>query len=204
MNNAGIMATPPGSTTEGYEIQFGTNYIGHALLTRLLIPILLSTVDEHKSDVRIINISSEAHRLAPGGILFDKAKLDARGPWVRYGQSKLANILFTRELAVRYPSITSVAINPGIISTDLYGPSERTNALVRLSTATIGALTMGNVALGALNQLWAAVGHHEELVSGRYYSWKGNMSKGSKRAQDARLAQQLWDWTMEELAKHGY
>lgn len=205
INNAGIMAAPPGSTQEGYEIHFGTNHMGHALLTKLLLPMLLSTAEAHGSDVRIINISSECHRIAPrGGMLFDKSKLNAQGPWVRYGNSKLANILFTRELASRFPNLISVAVNPGIIRTDLYEPSKRSNWFVRFGIMTIGALMMGSVDTGALNQLWAAAGKHDELISGSYYSWMGNVSKGSKSAQDLRLARELWDWTMKELATHGY
>lgn len=205
INNAGIMAAPLGSTQEGYEIHFGTNHIGHALLTKLLLPILLSTAQVHGSDVRIINVSSECHRIGPrDGILFDKSKLYAQGPWVRYGNSKLANILFTRELATRFPSITSVAVNPGIIKTDLYGPSQRSNRFVRFGIMTIGALVMGSVDTGALNQLWAAACKHDELISGSYYNWMGNVSKGSRSAQDLKLARELWEWTMKEFAAHGY
>lgn len=205
INSAGIMATSPGSTQEGYELQFGTNYMGHALLTKLLLPVLLSTAEASESDVRIVNVSSEGHILAPGaGILFDKSQLDARGTWTRYGQSKLANILFTRELARRYPSIASVAVNPGLVKTGLYETSQQANWLVRYGTMTIGSLTMATVAVGTLNQLWAAAGKRQELVSGSYYNPVGNLSKGSKHAKDAGLAEALWDWTARELAAHGY
>lgn len=204
VNNAGIMATRPETTKEGYEVQFGTNYLGHALLTKLLLPTLIFTAKAHNSDVRIVNLSSECHLLAPnGGIIFDKSELDAQGTWVRYGQSKLANILFTRELASRYPSITSVAVHPGVIKTDLYRPSQQTNALVRYAMMTIGFLMMGTVASGSLNQLWAAAGRREEMVSGSYYEPVGSISTGSKYAQDARLARELWDWTEEQLKAHG-
>ena len=199
------MGTTAGSTKEGYEIQLGTNFLGHALLIKLLLPTLLATAKGHGSDVRIINLSSEAHRLAPSdGILFDRSKLDSHGTWARYGQSKLANILLTRELASRYPSITSVAVHPGVIKTDLYEPGQKTNALVRFGLMTAGWLTMGTVSSGALNQLWAAVGKRSELVSGSYYTPVGTISNGSKYAQDARLAHTLWDWTDGEMAAHGY
>lgn len=205
INSAGIMATSPGSTAEGYELQFGTNYMGHALLTKLLLPVLLSTAEARESDVRIVNVSSEGHILAPGaGILFDKSQLDARGTWARYGQSKLANILFTRELARRYPSIASVAVHPGLVKTGLYEPSRQANWLVRYGTMTIGSLAMTTVAVGTLNQLWAAAGKRKELVSGSYYNPVGSMSQGSKHAKDAGLAEALWDWTARELAAHGY
>lgn len=205
VNNAGIMATSPGTTQDGYELQFGTNYMGHALLTKLLLPILLSTAEARKSDVRIVNVSSEGHVLAPrAGILLDKSQLDAQGTWARYGQSKLANILFTRELASRYPGITSVAVHPGLIQTNLYQPSQRANWLVKYGTMTIGSLTMATVAVGTLNQLWAAAGKRNELVSGSYYNPVGNFTPGSQHANDPGLAKALWDWTTTELAAHGY
>ena len=93
INNAGIMATPTGTTEDGYEIQFGTNHMGHALLTKLLLPTLLATVKQPGADVRIVNLTSEGHNLAPsGGIIFDKAKLDAQGTWARYGQSSMYDL----------------------------------------------------------------------------------------------------------------
>lgn len=108
MNNAGIMACPAGLTKEGYEIQFGTNHMGHALLSKLLLPTLQRTAKEPGSDVRIINLSSWGNNFAPkGGLIFDAMKTDMQSytTFSRYGQSKLANILFNRELAKRYPSI---------------------------------------------------------------------------------------------------
>ena len=73
--NAGIMRMRPGTTAEGYEIAFGINYLGHALLTKLLMPTLLSTAELPGADVRVVAVSSEGHSLAPkGGILFDKLK----------------------------------------------------------------------------------------------------------------------------------
>ena len=119
-NNAGIMAVPAATTQEGYEIQFGTNHIGHALLTKLLLPTMLKTAEEPNADVRIINLSSMGHQMAPTkGIDFDNLSLSNSSPWTRYGQSKLANILFAKELAKRYPTITSISVHPGIIKTDV-------------------------------------------------------------------------------------
>lgn len=204
LNNAGIMAVPAGTTEEGYEIQFGTNHLGHALLTKLLLPTLLSTA-EKGTDVRIVNLSSEGHNLAPtGGILFDKSKLDAQGTWARYGQSKLANILHARELARRYPSITAVSVHPGLITTDLYKPNKESNLLVRYGMAIMGPFIMQDVKQGALNQLWTAVAKKGEVVNGAYYKPVGQLSKGSGYAQDANLAVRLWEWTEKELVAQGY
>ena len=198
------MAAPAGTTEEGYEIQFGTNHMGHALLTKLLLPTLLATA-EKGADVRIVNLSSEGHNLAPtGGILFDKSKLDAQGTWARYGQSKLANILYARELATRYPSITTVSVHPGIIKTDLYEPNKETNLLVRYGMAIVGPLIMQDVAQGALNQLWVTAAKKEGLINGAYYKPVGQLSKGSGYAQDTGLAASLWKWTQNELVAKGY
>ena len=112
--NAGVMALPPSQTKDGYETQFGTNHMGHALLIKLLLPLMLRTAEEPQSDVRIINVSSIAYKQAPKeGIAFDTLKtpqadlgsLIPGGKWARYGQSKLANMLYTRELAQRHPKI---------------------------------------------------------------------------------------------------
>ena len=121
INNAGVMALPASTTNEGYEIQFGTNHIGHFLLTKLLMPTLQRTA-EAKQDVRIINLSSEGHRLPPkGGLALKDARsnMSSYSTWVRYGHSKLANLLFTRELTKRYPAIKSIAVHPGGIETGL-------------------------------------------------------------------------------------
>jgi len=205
INNAGIMAVPAGATKEGYEIQFGTNHVGHALLTRLLLPTLLRTAEGPGGDVRILNLSSEGHHLAPtGGILFDRTKLDAQGTWARYGQSKLANILFTRSLAKKYPSITSVSLHPGVIKTDLYGPNKESNAVVRYGLALFGPLFMRDIPQGAKNQLWAATTETKELENGAYYKPVATKSGGSADARDANLAESLWEWTEKELASQGF
>ena len=199
------MATPPGTTEDGYEIQFGTNHMGHALLTKLLLPTLLSTAKMPEADVRIVNLSSEGHKLVPkGGFVTDKAKVDAMGSWVRYGHSKLANILFTRELAARYRDITSVAVHPGVINTDLFKPNKETSVLLRWGMAVLGRFMMGTVQEGAKNQLWAATTKKDGLRSGAYYTPIGSLSNGSSYAQDSALAGKLWDWTQSEIAKKGF
>lgn len=205
INNAGIMAVPAGTTAEGYEIQFGTNHVGHALLTKLLLPTLLRTAERSATDVRILNLTSEGHKLAPtGGILFDKVKTAAQGTWTCYGQSKLANILFTRSLAKNYPSIKSVSLHPGVVHTDLMGPYQKSNALVRYTTAIVGPLFWKSVSQGAKNQLWAATTKADELENGAYYTPVGCKSVGSAYSQDPDLAERLDEWTNKELALKGY
>ena len=203
LNNAGIMACPWSETAEGYEIQFGTNHMGHALLTKLLLPTMLQTAEEPGADVRIVTLSSYGHTMAPSaGIIFDTAALAKEGPWVRYGQSKLANILFTKQLAKRYPSIKSVAIHPGNIETDLWDHNVKLNLFVKYLVNLFGSFWLQNVAEGARNQLWAAVA--KGVISGTYYTPVGQPSKGTSNARSEKLAEKLWNWTEKEIKKHTY
>lgn len=128
MNNAGIIAKPAALSIDGYEIQFATNNLGHAMLTKQLLPVLLKTAKDPNSDVRIIsNISAgyESHRTIKGGISFEELDTGSTisrmvlGAWIRYGQSKLATILFAKELAHRYPELTSVVIYQGLVKTPM-------------------------------------------------------------------------------------
>lgn len=204
INNAGVMALPPGTTQEGFEIQFGTNHVGHALLTKLLLPTLLSTAEQPGSDVRIINLTSEGHRMAPsGGIKVDKEVMDKQGTWARYGNSKLANIMFSRELATRYPSITSVAVHPGIIKTDLYAPNQNSSMIMKYGLMVFAPM-MKTVATGAHNQLWAATTKKEDLANGAYYTPVGSKSNGGGYAQDKAQSKELWEWTEKQLSSKGY
>ncbi|CZR69356.1 related to enoyl-CoA hydratase/isomerase [Phialocephala subalpina] len=196
--NAGIMATPPGLTKDGYEIQFGTNHVGHALLTKLLLPTLEKTA-EQAADVRVIAVSSVGHVGAPwSGICFDKLKTEMS--WtptmVRYGQSKLANILFARELAKRYPKILAVSIHPGAVNTELYR-SVFNGWLSPLNRIRGGFDT---VETGAKNQLWAGTVKREDVTNGEYYTPVAMSGQGSWNSQDMALAAKLWEWTENELA----
>lgn len=108
-------------TEDGHEIQFGTHHMGHALFTKLLTPTLLKTAEELKSDVRVINVSSEDHQLVSGlSIIYEQAKLEGYSTLRLCGQSKLANIMHRRELQTRYPSIMATSVYPGVIVTDPY------------------------------------------------------------------------------------
>ncbi|KAI9834108.1 MAG: hypothetical protein M1826_005219 [Phylliscum demangeonii] len=213
MNNAGIMAVPAGLTADGYEIQFGTNHLGPALLTKLLLPTLLATAvaegSEAEADVRIVNLTSYGHVGAPSatGIAFDDISLPSASVWTRYGQSKLANILFTRSLARHYPhpGLVAVAVHPGVVRTDIMHSATAASVWVRWANALLGPLLYTDVVNGARNQLWAAAGApRAALVNGAYYTPVGQRNKGSRWAQDEALAERLWVWTEEELGKHGY
>ena len=116
INNAGVMALPQRTLTkDGFEMQFGTNHLGHFLLTYLL----LDRIKEAPS-ARIVNVSSSAHRR--GKMDFDNLNSEkSYVPWVAYGTSKLANILFTRSLAKRLKgtNVTANSLHPGVINTEL-------------------------------------------------------------------------------------
>ncbi|KAK9803584.1 hypothetical protein WJX72_002288 [[Myrmecia] bisecta] len=117
VNNAGVMACPELQTAEGYELQLGVNHLGHFLLTSMLLPLL--TQSDRPS--RIVNVSSSAHKFGK----MDWDDLMGRKnyqPWKAYGQSKLANVLFTYELARQLPpsaNLTVNALHPGVVNTEL-------------------------------------------------------------------------------------
>ncbi|KAB8212538.1 NAD(P)-binding protein [Aspergillus parasiticus] len=198
INNTSIMATPTGQTEEGYEIQFGTNHIGHALLTRLLLPTLKYTATI-APDVRVVFLSSSLHSSAPkeGYFLDDRLKtpMPDISTWTLYGQSKLANIHYCRALAQRHPEIKFVSIHPGLVKTNL-GPEFMSgfNFVVSAALKFVMRFTTVNVREGAFNSLWAATSLAAE--SGAFYYPVGITGK------DEKLREQLWEYTEMELQPH--
>lgn len=214
--NAGIIAKPPVLSVDGYEIQFATNHLGHAMVTKQLLSYLLSATKMPDADVRVISITSdgyEFHRLIKGGIAFDELQRGATisrmllgplGPWVRYGQSKLANILFAAELGRRYPDIVSVSIHPGVVKTPMLEGFSTSARLVNDFGLWLSSITSVEPPEGALNQLWCAAGAaREELVQSGFYRPVGidSTEKLAPLAKDRDLAKRLWDWTEGILAK---
>ncbi|KIV85792.1 hypothetical protein PV11_01450 [Exophiala sideris] len=207
INNAGVMGLPPGQTKEGYEIHFGTNHMGHALLTKLLLPLLLKTA-ERGADVRILNLSSEGNMVAPKKSFVPdqlSSPMSDTHSYVRYGQSKLANILFSRELARRYPSILTTAVHPGRVATPLLDQMMATRSFTAYLQKTFDAMSgILTPVQGAYTSLWAATWKRDEVQNGAYYAPWGKLMAGSKQIQDPELAKRLWDYTEQELKKHGY
>ena len=205
MCNAGIMAQPPGLTKDGYEVQFGTNHVGHALLIKLLLPTLLRTAEQPGADVRVIILTSLGFRGHPkAGIVFKDLRTtqeSAFGPWIRYSQSKLANILYAAELARRHPNITSVSIHPGVVETGLVGNLGVGNKLIVYLT-NLGRVMKPTE--GAYNQLWAATANKTNVVNGAFYEPVGVLStKHDKASQSEKLAAELWEWTENALEGYG-
>ncbi|KAK4222761.1 short-chain dehydrogenase TIC 32, chloroplastic [Podospora fimiseda] len=200
--NAGICCAPAALSKDGYEIHFATNHLGHALLTKKLLPLLQASAQSGNGP-RIITASSTAWRgTPPGGIVFDKLKttqdLAILGRWLRYGQSKLANLLYARELAERYPEILSFSITPGVVSTGMV------TGLGWANKALVYATTIGQMQTpeeGTYNHLWAMTAAREGIKPGLFYEPVGQLSKlESKASRDVDLSKRLWDWTEEELA----
>jgi NAD(P)-dependent dehydrogenase (short-subunit alcohol dehydrogenase family) len=205
INNAGIMAVPAGETKDGLELQLGVNHVGHALLTKLLLPTLLRTAALPGADVRVVTLSSNAHLRAPapGFSPADEAAASL-GPMARYARSKLANALFARELARRHPRLTAVSLHPGVIRTDLFSHVLGENAALGYLSSAFGWLVYSSVADGAKNTLWAATAPKDGIANGAYYTPVGKPGGGSEYARDDALAATLWDWTEGVLRKHGY
>lgn len=199
--NAGIMARPPGLSSDGYELQFATNHLGHALLTQKLLPLLEKTAGMPNADVRIIYTTSTAWR--GGSILVDRLKSKMESPvmgrWLRYCHSKLANLLYARELARRYPNLLSFSITPGVVSTGLV------TGLGLFDRAFIYVSQLGRVLTveeGTYNHLWAISTPRESILRGAFYEPVGELSKmETKQSRDPELGLELWKWTEKELEK---
>ena len=198
VNNAGVMAIPRATTADGFEMQLGTNHLGHFALTGLLLPALVK-----RPGSRVVTVSSTAHKA--GAIKFD----DLLGhksyfSWRAYAQSKLANLLFAyelqRRLAASDATTISVAAHPGYASTNLQavGPQQSGNKVMGL------LMSFGNIALGqsadggALPQLHAATA--PDVVGGAFYGPSRLMETrgapkrvdSTSRSKDPALAARLW------------
>lgn len=205
VNNAGIMCCPAAKTKDGFEIQFGTNHMGHALLTKLLLPVLTKTAQISDSDVRIVNLSSRGHKWAREELFWDSGCTDMRAvsTMTRYGNSKIANIFFTQELAKRYPSITSVSLHPGDVNTNLVSGLKESYPYIPGFLWSVAAKWFAlTVEQGTLNQLWASVS--PEVKSGEYYEPVGKTGSVIEPVKKGTNAAKLWEWTEAELQKRGY
>jgi NAD(P)-dependent dehydrogenase (short-subunit alcohol dehydrogenase family) len=184
--NAGIMALPELRQAHGYELQFFTNHIGHFMLVTGLL-------DRLTAEGRVVVVSSDAHRRAPAaGIELDNLS-GARGyaPWKAYGQSKLANILFTKELARRFAGSgrTANALHPGVIFTNL---SRSMPAAARAVLRAAAPLVLKDAAQGAATQCYLATSPAVAGVSSGYFA-DCNPAQPRAIAGDAALAARLWE-----------
>ncbi|XP_076353857.1 retinol dehydrogenase 11-like [Tachypleus tridentatus] len=193
INNAAVFALPERTlTVDGYEITFATNHLGHFLLTNLLLDLL-----KKSSPSRIINVSSESHRL--GTIRFDN--LNSERSYVldtAYSHTKLANILFTRILANRLAKtgVTTYSLHPGLVCTDIF----RHYFGVRKFLANLLISIYGKTAKqGAQTTVFLAVTPGIESLSGSYFS-DCKVTRTSAKAMNMTIAQKLWE-VSEEMTK---
>ncbi|KAI9201977.1 oxidoreductase [Polychytrium aggregatum] len=213
INNAGVMACPKSFTTDGFENQFGVNHIGHFYLTQLLLPLLKRTATA-KEPARIINLSSVANIMAPAeGIQFDDLNADkSYYRWGRYGQSKFANVLFSKELQRRYATdnIVSVAVHPGVIkATDLWRYTDMwTNVTFmyyilthrHMAPMPNEHLAEKTIPQGSATTVVAAMS--PSLVPGGYYADCQETSAGlHKLANDEALAKKLWEYSEKAISE---
>jgi NAD(P)-dependent dehydrogenase (short-subunit alcohol dehydrogenase family) len=189
VNNAGL-AGHRGTTKDGFEVQFGTNHLGHYLFTRLLLPRL-----EASGPARIVNVASHSH-YAVKKIEWDALRRPTRSRtgYPEYEVSKLANVLFTAELARRLDGthVTTYAIHPGVVATDVWRRLPRPLAwLIKRFMATPEQ--------GARSSIKAATAPELSAETGHYYDQHGSPKRPSRLAGDEQLARELWarsaEWT---------
>jgi NAD(P)-dependent dehydrogenase (short-subunit alcohol dehydrogenase family) len=195
VNNAGVMAVPEQRTADGFEMQIGTNHLGHFALTNLLLPHITG---------RVVTVSSTAHRM--GKIDLDDLNWERRSysRWPAYGQSKLANLLFTLELDRRLgeagSDVRATAAHPGYAATNLqqHTGSRIQNGFMSLSNKLVAQ----SDEMGALPTLYAAT---EDVPSGSYAGPGGfQQQRGHPKlvgrtdaAKDTETARRLWDLSEE-------
>jgi NAD(P)-dependent dehydrogenase (short-subunit alcohol dehydrogenase family) len=185
INNAGIYTEKRMLTSEGFEYQIGVNHLGPFLLTRLLLPLL-----KKSSPSRIINVSSAAH--FGGRIDFNDLHLEHRySSWKSYAQSKLANVLFTYELAHRLTGtgVTVNCLHPGLVNTRFAydRKSERPNPLMKLMKPF--TITPES---GAETSVYLAASPEVEGVTGKYFQ-KRKEKASSRASYDLVVAEKLWN-----------
>jgi NAD(P)-dependent dehydrogenase (short-subunit alcohol dehydrogenase family) len=195
INNAGVMIPPLSRTADGFELQFGTNHLGHFALTNLLLPHVAAAG-------RVVTVSSDAHRA--GAIDFDDLNWERRRyrPWRAYGQSKLANLLFTselqRHLTAAGSTVKATAAHPGYAATNLQSHSG--SRVAAFAMKQLGnRLIAQDAAGGALPTLYAAVA---DIPGGSFAGPSGPFGLGlrgapalvgrSAAARDEQVARRLW------------
>ncbi|KAJ3351834.1 hypothetical protein HDU83_008560 [Entophlyctis luteolus] len=205
INNAGIMAAPFALSKDGIEDQFATNHVGHFVFTKKLLPALLKG-----NKPRIVNLSSSLHARAPApeGIRFENINNEKNmDSWLRYGQSKLANVLFSKQLNKLYGiQIIVNSVHPGFVNTELTrGPVASNGKWLKPIIDTYKYFAALNVQDGALTQLYAATSPEIEAknLKDRYFVPIANdrtKEELNPLATDD-LAQKLWDFTETLVAE---
>ncbi|KAI0723642.1 NAD-P-binding protein [Fomitopsis betulina] len=204
-NNAGVMGPPVDQvTTDGFDLQFGTNVVGHFLFTELLMPALFAAAqnspDHH---ARVITTSSSAAlcghidfasiRDGPARRRYSKEAL--------YAQSKLANVVVAREVARRYADrgIISLSVDPGSIYTDLLRHYEQAHGIEGAVTRVFAPLVLRPASFGALTQLWAGTAPEAIHENGKYAIPVARIAPCRAEAYNDELGQELWECLAESV-----
>ncbi|CAA7052269.1 unnamed protein product [Microthlaspi erraticum] len=198
INNAGVMFCPFKLSEDGIESQFATNYIGHFLLTNLLLDKMKTTTRESGTEGRIVNLSSIAHTYTyPKGIKFDGIN-DPEGYSEKkaYGQSKLANLLHSNALSRRLQeegvNITVNSLHPGLVTTNLFRHSGFEMKIFK----ALSFFLWKDIPKGAATTCYVALHTDLKGVTGKYFS-DCNIMTTSKLATDKSLADKLWDFSIK-------
>ncbi|TFK40855.1 NAD(P)-binding protein [Crucibulum laeve] len=199
-NNAGVFIPPVELiTTQGYDLQFGTNTLGHFYFTKLLIPVLLSTAKSNpRGAVRVVNTASIGHYLW-GDLDFNTFKdTPARRkmtPLALYAQSKFGNVVFSNEMARRYgdQGIISMSVNPGNLRSDIQRHVSKTKA------SLVDFIFYYPVAYGALTQLWGGTSLEGAEFNGEYLFPWARMGAARVETKDPQIGKALWQWFEEQV-----
>jgi len=197
INNAGMIPSKRTETIDGIEKTFAVNHLGPFLLTNLLWEQLIAA-----PEARIVNVSSRVHRL--GASIFHLANLqleEGYSPMKAYGLSKLCNIMFTHELALRLQdtNVIANALHPGLVGTRL---SSQARWLMKLFYF-VGKPFMKSPATGAETPLYLATSDEVSDISGKYFKNK-KIKKPAEIAYDDELTKQLWEISAELTGLHKY
>lgn len=197
INNAGVMYTPLARTRDGFELQFGTNHLGHFLLTALLLPNLTSAAERSGTASRVVTVSSDAH-LAHAVDLADPNFLHRPyDKFVAYAQSKAANVLMTVELRNRHDGngIHAYAVHPGVCATGLSRHMSRDDfaEMKRMSAGKPGLLTnLKSIPEAAATSVWAATAAELVTTSGVYLA-DCRIGRAADHAVAPQTAASLWE-----------
>ncbi|XP_066550910.1 retinol dehydrogenase 12 isoform X2 [Amia ocellicauda] len=187
INNAGVMMCPYSKTADGFEMQFGVNHLGHFLLTHLLMERL-----KQSAPSRIIIVSSLAHNM--GRIKFDDLQSErSYDSGLAYCQSKLANVMFTRELAKRLQGVTVNSVHPGSVRSELVRHSTMMALVFRLFSFFIKTPREG-----AQTSVYCAVAEELESVTGKHFS-DCSPAFVAPQGRNEEVAKRLWDVSCDLL-----
>lgn len=212
INNAGLMGVPYEVTKDDYEIQYQVNFVSHFLLTMKLIPFLENAAEKGVTP-RIVNLASVGHNFEFKHIPPEKNKLNnfpnSFYTWVRYGLAKTSQIQFAKELAVKYLTILSLSVHPGVIlGTELYNYWKNLPVIGLAAKGVFAAAdkTIGvSVEEGSLASLRAALDPSLTLKeNGSYFTTGGTIDNPSKIASNPEYAEETWTWNIEQLKKRGF